>query len=54
MQAACDTAFNYAHERKQFNTKIGEFQLIQAKVNKSFFYGQEMVVLKPSVVHMES
>ena len=36
MQAACDTAFNYAHERKQFNTKIGEFQLIQAKVNKSF------------------
>ena len=22
-QAACDTAFAYAHERKQFNTKIG-------------------------------
>ena len=22
-QAACDTAFAYAHERKQFDTKIG-------------------------------
>jgi len=32
MQACCDTAFNYAHERKQFNTRIGEFQLIQAKM----------------------
>merc|ERR1711953_866527 len=32
MQAACDTAFAYARERKQFNTKIGEFQLIQAKM----------------------
>jgi len=32
MQACCDTAFNYAHERKQFDTKIGEFQLIQAKM----------------------
>jgi len=32
MQACCDTAFRYAHERKQFNTKIGEFQLIQAKM----------------------
>lgn len=29
MQACCDVAFNYAHERKQFNKKIGEFQLIQ-------------------------
>merc|ERR1719305_311649 len=32
MQAACDTAFAYAHERKQFGTRIGEFQLIQAKL----------------------
>merc|ERR1711892_1318397 len=32
MQACCDTAFAYAHERKQFETKIGEFQLIQAKM----------------------
>ena len=23
VQAACDTAFAYAHERKQFDTKIG-------------------------------
>ena len=32
MQACCDVAFNYAHERKQFGQKIGEFQLIQAKM----------------------
>ncbi|KAK9870493.1 hypothetical protein WA026_008050 [Henosepilachna vigintioctopunctata] len=32
MQACCDTAFSYAHVRKQFNTKIGEFQLIQGKM----------------------
>jgi len=36
MQAACDTAFAYAHERKQFNTKIGEFQLIQAKMAEMY------------------
>ena len=29
-QAACDTAFAYAHERKQFNTKIGWFWSIQS------------------------
>lgn len=32
MQAACDIAFDYAHSRKQFNTRIGEFQLIQGKM----------------------
>jgi len=32
MQAACDTAFTYAHDRKQFNTPIGHFQLIQGKM----------------------
>lgn len=32
MQAACDTAFEYVHMRKQFGTRIGEFQLIQAKM----------------------
>ncbi|CAH1974711.1 unnamed protein product, partial [Acanthoscelides obtectus] len=32
MQAACDIAFSYAHIRKQFNTRIGEFQLIQGKL----------------------
>jgi len=31
MQACCDIAFNYAHERKQFGTRIGEFQLIQVR-----------------------
>lgn len=31
MQACCDIAFQYAHERKQFETRIGEFQLIQVK-----------------------
>lgn len=29
MQACCDVAFSYAHVRKQFNTRIGEFQMIQ-------------------------
>ncbi|CAG9799949.1 unnamed protein product [Chironomus riparius] len=32
MQAACDVAFDYAHQRKQFGTRIGEFQLIQGKL----------------------
>ena len=32
MQAACDTAFDYAHRREQFGTPIGEFQLIQSKM----------------------
>lgn len=32
MQAACDVAFDYAHQRKQFNQRIGEFQLIQGKM----------------------
>uniref|UniRef100_A0A2M3ZHG1 Isovaleryl-CoA dehydrogenase, mitochondrial n=1 Tax=Anopheles braziliensis TaxID=58242 RepID=A0A2M3ZHG1_9DIPT len=32
MQAACDVAFEYAHVRKQFNTRIGEFQLLQGKM----------------------
>lgn len=32
MQAACDVAFEYAHIRKQFNQRIGEFQLLQGKM----------------------
>lgn len=32
MQAAVDTAFNYAHTRKQFGKNIGEFQLLQGKM----------------------
>jgi len=32
MQACCDIAFSYAHVRKQFDKKIGEFQLIQGKM----------------------
>lgn len=32
MQNACDIAFDYAHQRKQFGTRIGEFQLLQAKM----------------------
>ena len=27
MQAACDIAFKYAHEREQFGQKIGTFQV---------------------------
>jgi isovaleryl-CoA dehydrogenase len=32
MQAALDVALPYTHERKQFGTPIGEFQLIQGKI----------------------
>ncbi|XP_053603062.1 isovaleryl-CoA dehydrogenase, mitochondrial [Plodia interpunctella] len=32
MQAAVDTAFEYAHTRKQFGKNIGEFQLLQGKM----------------------
>ncbi|XP_038210701.1 isovaleryl-CoA dehydrogenase, mitochondrial [Zerene cesonia] len=32
MQAAIDTAFQYAHTRKQFGKNIGEFQLLQGKM----------------------
>lgn len=32
MQAACDVSFEYAHSRKQFNQRIGEFQLLQGKM----------------------
>lgn len=32
MQACCDVAFSYAHERKQFKTRIGEFQMIQVNI----------------------
>lgn len=32
MQAACDVSFAYAHQRKQFGQRIGEFQLLQGKM----------------------
>jgi isovaleryl-CoA dehydrogenase len=32
MQSAFDFATDYVHQRKQFNTRIGEFQLMQGKV----------------------
>lgn len=32
MQAALDVAVPYVHTRKQFNKKIGEFQLVQGKL----------------------
>ncbi|XP_059615494.1 isovaleryl-CoA dehydrogenase, mitochondrial-like [Phlebotomus argentipes] len=32
MQAACDVAFDYAHQRRAFGQRIAEFQLIQAKM----------------------
>ncbi|GAB1611070.1 isovaleryl-CoA dehydrogenase, mitochondrial-like [Argonauta hians] len=32
MQACCDVAFEYAHIREQFNTKIGHYQMIQSKM----------------------
>ena len=27
MQAACDVAFDYVHQRKQFGSPIGHFQV---------------------------
>jgi len=32
MQHACDVVFDYVHQRKAFGQRIGEFQLIQAKM----------------------
>ncbi|KAL3877938.1 hypothetical protein ACJMK2_035579 [Sinanodonta woodiana] len=32
MQACCDVAFKYAHERECFGEKIGHYQMIQAKL----------------------
>lgn len=32
MQAACDLAFDYAHQREAFGQKIGTFQLMQGKM----------------------
>ena len=40
MQACCDVAFQYVHERRQFNTRIGEFQLIQVSFNLCDIYGK--------------
>ena len=28
MQACCDVAFNYVHQREAFGTKIGTFQVL--------------------------
>ena len=32
MQHACDVVFDYVHQRRAFGQRIGEFQLIQAKL----------------------
>jgi isovaleryl-CoA dehydrogenase len=32
MQACCDVAYKYAHEREAFGQKIGTFQMLQAKM----------------------
>ena len=38
MQSAFDFATDYVHQRKQFNTRVGEFQLMQGKVAGEFAY----------------
>ncbi len=32
MQASCDVAWDYAHPRKQYARRIGEFQMFQSKM----------------------
>ena len=32
MQASCDVAFDYVHQREAFGAKIGTFQLVQGKL----------------------
>ncbi|KAK4337229.1 hypothetical protein RND71_044040 [Anisodus tanguticus] len=32
MQMACEQAFDYCHNRKQFNSEIGKFQIVQSKM----------------------
>lgn len=36
MQRACDLAYDYAHQRRQFGQPIGQFQLIQAMMADMF------------------
>lgn len=36
LQSVCDVAFSYAHQRKQFNSPIGHFQLIQGKMAEMY------------------
>lgn len=36
MQACCDVAFKYAHEREAFKQKIGTFQMVQAKLAEMY------------------
>lgn len=38
MQACCDVAFNYAHERKQFGMPIGHNQLLQVSATHLLIY----------------
>jgi hypothetical protein len=37
MQACCDVTFKYVHERKQFDKRIGEFQLMQVSYHSCGF-----------------
>ncbi|GMR49098.1 hypothetical protein PMAYCL1PPCAC_19293, partial [Pristionchus mayeri] len=36
MQASCDIAFDYAHQRKAFGQEIGKFQLLQGKMGDMY------------------
>ena len=36
LQAVCDVAFDYAHQRKQFNQPIGHFQMLQGKMAEMY------------------
>ncbi|XP_076459320.1 isovaleryl-CoA dehydrogenase, mitochondrial-like [Babylonia areolata] len=62
MQACCDLAFSYAHQRDAFGSKIGHFQMIQAKMadmytvlnaSRSYTYNAARALVKGKIVPMD-
>jgi hypothetical protein len=53
MQACCDVTFKYVHERQQFKSRIGEFQLIQVSFNWCDVYGNCVDIVKKKYIVCE-